>query len=49
LLVIIYQDHLPSLVCAKSQEELEAVFASSLWPTSLTGGGQRSDQCQGPV
>jgi hypothetical protein len=43
LLVIIYQGHPPSLVRARSQEDLEVVFAGSLWLTGLTGGGQRSD------
>jgi hypothetical protein len=42
LLVIIYQGHSQSLVCARSQEKLEAIFAGSLWFTGLTGGGQQS-------
>jgi hypothetical protein len=37
LLVIIYQGHSPSLVRARSQEELEAVFVGYLWVTDLTG------------
>jgi hypothetical protein len=45
LLVIIYQGHAPSLVRARSQEELEAIFVGSLWRTGLTSVGQRSDQC----
>jgi hypothetical protein len=45
LLVIIRQGHSLSLVCARSQEEHEAVFAGSLWSTGLTGAGQRSDWC----
>jgi hypothetical protein len=54
LLVIIYQGHSPSLVRARSQEELEAIFAGSLWLTGVTGGRQQSDRChlmsrQGPV
>jgi hypothetical protein len=45
LLVIIYQGYSPSLVCARIEEELEAVFACSLWLTGLTGGGKWSDRC----
>jgi hypothetical protein len=45
LLVIIYKDYSPSLVNAKSQEVLEAIFAGSLWLTGLIGGGRRSDWC----
>jgi hypothetical protein len=37
------QGHSPSLVCARNQEELEAVFEGSMWLTGQTGGGQRSD------
>jgi hypothetical protein len=40
LLVIIYQIYSPSLVHARNQEELEAIFAGSLWLTGLTGGRQ---------
>jgi hypothetical protein len=45
LLVIIYQGNSPSLVRARSQEELEVVFAGSLRVTGRTVEGQRSDQC----
>jgi hypothetical protein len=43
--VIIYQANSPSLVRARSQEELEVVFAVSLWLTGLTGEGHQSDWC----
>jgi hypothetical protein len=45
LLVIIYQGHSSSLVRSRSQEELEADFAGSLWLTGLADGGQWSDRC----
>jgi hypothetical protein len=45
LLVIIYQGHSLSLVRARSQEELGAVFACSLWLTGLTVWRQQSDWC----
>jgi hypothetical protein len=45
LLVIIYQSYSPSLVCARSQEEIEFVFAGTLCYTDLTGARQRSDWC----
>jgi hypothetical protein len=37
LLVIIYQGYLPRLVRARSQEELEVVFAGAQCDTDLTG------------
>jgi hypothetical protein len=37
LLVIIYTGYSPSLVCARSQEVLEVVFAGALCYTGLTG------------
>jgi hypothetical protein len=45
LLVIIYKDHLPSLVHARSQEVLEVVFEGALCYTGLTGDAHRSDRC----
>jgi hypothetical protein len=45
LLVIIYQGNSPSLVCARSQEELEVVFAGTLWLTCLASEGHRFDWC----
>jgi hypothetical protein len=36
LLVIIYKGHSLSLVCARSQEVLEIVFAGAICYTSLT-------------
>jgi hypothetical protein len=45
MLVIIYQGHSPSLVRARSQEELEVVLLGALCYTSLTGAWQRSEQC----
>jgi hypothetical protein len=44
LLVINYRGHSPSLVRAKSQEELEVIFADALCYTSLIGARQRSDR-----
>jgi hypothetical protein len=46
LLLIIYKGNSLSLVRDRRQEELEAVFAGSLWRTSLNGGGQQSDRCR---
>jgi alcohol dehydrogenase YqhD (iron-dependent ADH family) len=45
LLVIIYQGHSPSLVRARSQEEIEAIFAGTLCYNGLTSAGQQSDWC----
>jgi hypothetical protein len=45
MLVIIYKGYSPSLVRARSQEELEVVFACALCYTGLTGARQRSDRC----
>jgi hypothetical protein len=45
LLVIIYQGHSPSLVRARSQEELEIVFAGAMCYTGLRGARQQSDRC----
>jgi hypothetical protein len=42
--VIIYKGYSPSLVHARSQEVLEAIFVCSLWLTGLNGGGHRSDR-----
>jgi hypothetical protein len=44
-----FTGHSPSLVRARSQEELEAVFAGSLWRTGLTGVGQQSDRSASQV
>jgi hypothetical protein len=45
LFVIIYQGHSPSLVHARSQEELEVVLVGALCYTDLTSARQRSDRC----
>jgi hypothetical protein len=45
LLVIIYKGHSPILVRARSQEELEVVFAGALCYTGLIGEVHRSDRC----
>jgi hypothetical protein len=45
LFVIIYQGHSPSLVRARSQAEIEAIFAGALCYTGLTGANQQSDRC----
>jgi hypothetical protein len=45
LLVFIYKGHTPSLVCARSQEVLEGVFAGVLCYTGLTGEAHRLDRC----
>jgi hypothetical protein len=45
LLVIIYKGHSPRLVRARSQEELEVVFAGALCYTGLTGDTHWSDRC----
>jgi hypothetical protein len=45
LLVIIYKGHSPSLVRARSQEELEVVFACTLCYTGLTDEAHRSNRC----
>jgi hypothetical protein len=42
---VIYQGYTPNLVRAKSQEELEVVFAGALCYTGLTSARQRSDRC----
>jgi hypothetical protein len=43
LLVIIYKGHSPSVVRARTQEVLEAIFAGALCYTSLTGEARHLD------
>jgi hypothetical protein len=49
LLLIIYKGHSPSLVRARSQEEIEVVFACALCYTGLIGARQRSDGASSEV
>jgi hypothetical protein len=45
LLVIIYKDYSPSVVCARSQEVLEVIFVGALCYIGLTGEAHRFDRC----